>query len=81
VFRPKRLDRLKLLCWDGSGLVMAYSNGRIEIDNNAVKQTDQSQLIEKMHSLPAMIPAPMTGVSSRHRLRPANLIRLNAMPI
>ena len=26
VFRPKRLDRLKLLYWDGSGLVMAYKH-------------------------------------------------------
>ena len=24
VFRAKRADRLKLICWDGSGLVMAY---------------------------------------------------------
>lgn len=24
VFRPKRLDRLKILFWDGTGLVMAY---------------------------------------------------------
>ncbi len=24
VFRAKRLDRLKLLYWDGTGLVMAY---------------------------------------------------------
>ena len=25
VLRPKRLDRLKLLYWGGSGLVMAYT--------------------------------------------------------
>ena len=33
VFRPKRLDRLKLLYWDGSGLVMAYKR----LEQNAFK--------------------------------------------
>ena len=31
VFRSKRADRLKLLVWDGSGLVMAYK--RLEADS------------------------------------------------
>ena len=31
VFRSKRADRLKLLFWDGSGLVMAYK--RLEADS------------------------------------------------
>lgn len=33
VFRAKRADRLKMICWDGSGLVMAYKR----LEQNALK--------------------------------------------
>ena len=51
MFHPIRLDRLKLSCWGRSGLVMAYSNGRIEIDNTAVEQTNRLIAINRKNAL------------------------------
>jgi len=46
VFRAKRADRIKVLLWDGTGLVMAYKRLRIpdrDVQNERHQSTSLSQ--------------------------------------
>jgi len=58
VFRSKRADRLKLLFWDGSGLVMAYK--RLEADSFTWPAVWDGAMTLSRTQFEALLPA-LTG--------------------
>lgn len=68
VFRAKRLDRLKLLYWDGSGLVMAYK--RLEETTFAWPAIKDGMMALNLAQFEALFLV-WTGASSK-RWRPAH---------
>jgi len=63
VFRAKRADRLKLIYWDGSGLVMAYKR----LEDNSFKWPAIKNGV--MHLEPAQFEALFAGLDWR-RVQP-----------
>jgi transposase len=63
VFRAKRTDRLKLIYWDGSGLVMAYKR----LEDNSFKWPAVRNGIMRLE--PAQFEALFTGLDWR-RIQP-----------
>ena len=70
VFRAKRGDRIKVLLWDGSGIVMSYK--RLEQGTFAWPRIQDGVM--------RLTRAPETGAASPRSLKPASLTTSSPTP-